>query len=146
MNRDLTEGKPFRVLWLYCLPLLGSILFQQFYNIADSLVAGRFLGENALAAVGNASEITLIYTAFAFGSNIGCSVVISNLFGGKKYGELKSSVSTAFITFGVLCVLLMAFGFVFTKPILLAMNTPEGEVLDGSFLYLMLYTAGIPFF
>ena len=53
MNRDLTTGKPETVLWQFCLPLFGSIIFQQLYNIADSLVAGKFIGENALAAVGN---------------------------------------------------------------------------------------------
>ena len=60
MNRDLTEGEPRKVLWRFCLPLFGSIIFQQLYNIADSLVAGRFIGENALAAVGNSYEIYLL--------------------------------------------------------------------------------------
>ena len=71
MNNDLTVGKPGTVLWRFCLPLFGSILFQQLYNIADSLVAGNFVGESALAAVGNSYEITLIFIAFAFGCNIG---------------------------------------------------------------------------
>ena len=69
MNQDLTTGKPSRVLWKFCLPLFGSIIFQQLYNIADSFVAGKFIGENALAAVGNSYEITLIFIAFAFGAN-----------------------------------------------------------------------------
>ncbi len=60
MNKDLTQGKPATVLWKFCLPLFGSIVFQQMYNIADSLVAGKFIGENALASVGNSYEITLI--------------------------------------------------------------------------------------
>ena len=59
MNKDLTVGKPSQVLWQFCLPMFGSIIFQQLYNIADSLVAGKFIGENALAAVGNSYEITL---------------------------------------------------------------------------------------
>ena len=66
MNRDLTNGKPSTVLWRFCLPLFGSIIFQQLYNIADSFVAGKFIGEEALAAVGNSYEITLIFIAFAF--------------------------------------------------------------------------------
>ncbi len=70
MNNDLTVGKPERVLRRFCLPLFGSIIFQQLYNIADSLVAGKFIGENALAAVGNSYEITLIFIAFAFGCNM----------------------------------------------------------------------------
>ena len=67
MNRDLTVGKPSSVLWKFCLPLFGSIIFQQLYNIADSFVAGKFVSEEALAAVGNGYEITLIFIAFAFG-------------------------------------------------------------------------------
>ena len=144
MNKDLTQGNPFKSVWLYALPLLGSILFQQLYNIADSFVAGKFLGEGALAAVGNASEITLIYTAFAFGSNIGCSVVVSRLFGAKDYKGVKSCISTSFITFGVLCMLLMAFGLFFSAPILRLMNTPL-SVFDDSLVYLTWYTLGIPF-
>ena len=81
MNKDLTVGKPSQVLWQFCLPMFGSIIFQQLYNIADSLVAGKFIGENALAAVGNSYEITLIFIAFAFGCNIGCSVIVSRYFG-----------------------------------------------------------------
>ena len=89
MNKDLTVGNPRSVLWRFSLPMFGSIIFQQLYNIADSLVAGKFVGENALAAVGNAYEITLIFIAFAFGCNIGCSVVVSRLFGSKEWGEMK---------------------------------------------------------
>ena len=79
MNKDLTVGKPSSVLFRFCLPLFGSIIFQQLYNIADSLVAGRFVGENALAAVGNSYEITLIFLAvqssqtwFAFSFRMVC--------------------------------------------------------------------------
>ncbi len=107
MNRDLTVGKPETVLWKFCLPLFGSVIFQQLYNIADSLVAGKFIGENALAAVGNSYEITLIFIAFAFGCNMGCSVVVSQLFGAKKYRRLKTAVTTAWIFSGVICVVLM---------------------------------------
>lgn len=144
MNQDLTEGNVRKVLWFYTIPLLGSVVFQQLYNLADSFVAGKFIGENALAAVGNASEITLIYTAFAFGCNIGCSVVVSQLFGSKQWRYLKTSVSTSFIAFGILCVALMLFGFAFTRAILMQIHTPT-EILDDSLLYLKIYTAGMPF-
>ena len=97
MNQDLTVGRPERVLWRFCLPLFGSIIFQQLYNIADSLVAGKFIGENALAAVGNSYEITLIFIAFAFGCNIGCSVVVSQLFRARRSTGMKTAVSTAMI-------------------------------------------------
>ena len=84
MNKDLTVGSPKKVLFLFCLPLLGSMVFQQLYNLADSFVAGKFISENALAAVGNSYEITLVFIAFAFGCNIGCSVVVGQFFGAKK--------------------------------------------------------------
>mgnify|MGYP001381198131 FL=1 len=61
MNKDLTVGNPENVLWKFCIPLFGSIIFQQLYNIADSWVAGKFIGENALAAVGNSYEISYFY-------------------------------------------------------------------------------------
>ena len=118
MNQDLTVGKPGRVLWKFCLPLFGSIIFQQLYNLADSLVAGKFIGENALAAVGNSYEITLIFLAFAFGCNIGVSVIVSQLFGAKEYGKMKTAVSTASIAGAVLCAVLMLCGFLFTDPLL----------------------------
>ena len=63
MIKDLTVGKPEKVLWSFCIPLFGSVIFQQFYNLADSFVAGKFIGENALASVGNSYEITLIFIA-----------------------------------------------------------------------------------
>ena len=144
MNRDLTVGKPSQILWRFCLPLFGSIIFQQLYNIADSLVAGRFIGENALAAVGNGYEITLIFIAFAFGCNIGCSVIVSNFFGARRYNDVKTTVYTTMISSGVLCMILMAFGLLFGRSLLRLINTPD-EVIDDSLLYLNIYIFGLPF-
>ncbi|WP_040327380.1 MATE family efflux transporter [Clostridium ihumii] len=144
MNKDLTVGKPEVVLWKFSLPLFGSIIFQQLYNIADSLVAGKFVGENALAAVGNSYEITLIYIAFAFGCNIGCSVIVSQLFGAKKWSELKTAVNTTLISSGVLCLTLMILGFLLCPFLLHLINTPS-EIFDDSMLYLNIYTGGLIF-
>ena len=102
MEKDLTVGKPMSVIWKFCLPLFGSIIFQQLYNLADSFVAGKFIGDNALAAVGNSYEITLIFIAFAFGCNIGCSVIVSKYFGAKKYHDMKTAVFTTWIAGAVL--------------------------------------------
>ena len=109
-STDLTTGQPRTVLWQFCLPLFASVIFQQFYNIADSFVAGKFIGENALAAVGNSYGITMIFIAFAFGCNIGCSVIVSQLFGAKNYKEMKTAVYTAMIASGILCIFLMLLG------------------------------------
>ena len=144
MNRDLTVGKPETVLWKFCLPLFGSIIFQQLYNIADSLVAGKFIGENALAAVGNSYEITLIFIAFAFGCNIGCSVIVSQLFGAKEFNKMKTAVYTTMIASAVLCLALMIFGLVMCEPLLDLINTPQ-ELLADSMTYLDIYVWGLPF-
>lgn len=144
MNKDLTVGKPEKVLWAFCLPLFGSIIFQQLYNIADSLVAGKFIGENALAAVGNSYEITLIFIAFAFGCNIGCSVITSMYFGSKEYGKMKTAVSTAMIMTGVICVLIMLIGIIFCGGLLNLIRTPN-EIFADSKLYLDIYVWGLPF-
>ena len=144
MNKDLTVGEPQKVLWQFCLPLFGSIIFQQLYNIADSLVAGKFVGENALAAVGNSYEITLIFIAFAFGCNIGCSVIVSQLFGAKQYSEMKTAVYTTLIAGAVLCAVLMAGGLALCRSLLELINTPE-EILDDSMPYLNIYILGLPF-
>ena len=144
MNKDLTSGSPAKNLLLYTLPLLGSVLFTQLYNVADSLVAGKFINENALAAVGNASEITLIYTAFAFGCNIGCSVVVSQLFGAGDRRKLKTAVYTSFIAFGALCALLTLLGLIFSPAMLRLINTPD-SIFNDSRSYILIYTLGMPF-
>lgn len=144
MNKDLTVDNPQTVLWKFCLPLFGSIIFQQLYNIADSLVAGKFIGENALAAVGNSYEITLIFIAFAFGCNMGCSVVVSRLFGAKNYKEMKTAVYTACIFSVLVCVLLMLIGITGAGMLLRLIHTPE-EVFADSKLYLDIYVWGLPF-
>lgn len=144
MNKDLTVGKPSTVLCKFCLPLFGSIIFQQLYNIADSFVAGKFIGDNALAAVGNSYEITLIFIAFAFGCNIGCSVIAAQLFGAKKYNDLKSAVFTSVISSSILCILLMLIGILACDGLLRLINTPE-DVFADSKLYLDIYIYGLPF-
>ena len=144
MNKDLTVGRSDRVLWKFCLPLFGSIIFQQLYNIADSFVAGKFIGEDALAAVGNSYEITLVFIAFAFGCNIGCSVIVSQLFGAKRMKDMKTSVYTTLIGGGVLCLVLMIAGLVFSRQLLELINTPD-NIMQASKQYLDIYIWSLPF-
>ena len=144
MNKDLTVGDPQTVLFKFCMPLFGSIIFQQLYNIADSLVAGKFVGENALAAVGNSYEITLIFIAFAFGCNLGCSVIVSKLFGAKDYRGMKTAVYTACIFSAVVCLILMMVGITCSGMLLKLIRTPD-EVFADSKLYLDIYAWGLPF-
>ncbi len=144
MHKDLTVGNPQKVLFQFCMPLFGSIIFQQLYNIADSLVAGKFVGENALAAVGNSYEITLIFIAFAFGCNMGCSVIVSKLFGAKDYKGMKTAVYTACIFSAVVCAILMVIGVGGSGTLLRLIRTPD-EVFADSKLYLDIYAWGLPF-
>lgn len=144
LNKDLTIGEPRAVLWKFCLPLFGSVIFQQLYNIADSLVAGKFVGEAALAAVGNSYEVTLIFIAIAFGCNIGCSVVTSQLFGAKKIKDMKTAVYTTLISSAVICAVLMICGFAFCTKLLTLINTPA-DIMADSGLYLDIYILGLPF-
>ena len=142
MNRDLTVGSPRRVLTIFALPMLLSVLFQQFYNMADNIVAGQFLGDAALDAVSISYTITMLYTAVALGINIGVNVVVSQLFGARQYARMKTAVSTALIATAVLSLLLTALGFLFSRPLLAAMKTPA-EIMDRTLAYLLVYTAGL---
>ena len=144
MNKDLTTGKPEKVLWQFCLPLFGSIIFQQLYNIADSFVAGKFISDNALAAVGNSYEITLIFIAFAFGCNIACSVLAARYFGAKQYRDMKTMVYTALIASSVICAVLMLLGVLLAGGLLRLIKTPD-EIFADSKLYLDIYIYGLPF-
>lgn len=144
MEKDLTIGEPQAVLWKFCLPLFGSVVFQQLYNIADSLTAGKFVGESALAAVGNSYEITLIFIAVAFGCNIGCSVTVSQLFGAKKLTDMKTAIHTALLASGAVCVLLMLVGLSRGEALLQAIQTPA-ETMADSALYLRIYIWSLPF-
>ena len=144
MNKDLTIGKPEVILWKFCMPLLGSIIFQQMYNIADSLVAGKLIGEHALAAVGNSYGITMIFLAFSVGCNMGCSVIVSQLFGAKNYKGVKTAVYTALIAGVALCVCLMGFGLLSCEWLLQLTNTPA-EIFADSKLYLDIFIWGFPF-
>lgn len=144
MNKDLTVGNPKKVLIRFCLPLLGSMVFQQLYNLADSFVAGKFIGENALAAVGNGYEITLVFLAFAFGCNIGCSVIVGQFFGAGRTEDVKTAVYTTLVSVSVLCGVLMIAGLICCEGLLRLINTPE-SLMDPSALYLRIYIYGLPF-
>ena len=148
MNKDLTVGNPQTVLWRFCLPLFGSIIFQQLYNIADSLVAGKFIGENALAAVGKTSYEITLYSFYCPFCNLelqhGLLRYVSQLFGAKEYGRLKTAVSTACIFSAVLCLMLMVTGTLGCGLLLYLIRTPQ-EVFSDSKLYLDIYVWGLPF-
>ena len=144
MITDLTKEHPDRTLWRFLLPMMFSVMFQQIYNIADSMIAGRFAGEDALAAVGASYPITVIFMAFAVGMNLGASVVVSRLFGAGDRGGVKRAVTTSFITSFGMAVLLTIFGYFFSKNMMQWIHTPE-NILDDGVLYLKIYVFGLIF-
>ena len=141
---DLTNGRISTVLPRFTAPLFISVVFQQLYSIADSLIAGRFVGEEALAAVGASFPVTNIFNAVAFGCNIGCGVVISQFFGAREYKRVKTATSTSLISFTVLALLLTVLGIVFAPFIMNAIETPA-NIFDDSALYLKVYLGGFVF-
>ncbi|MCX4339595.1 MAG: MATE family efflux transporter [Lachnospiraceae bacterium] len=144
MIQDLTEGEPQRTLVKYTLPMFISVVFQQFYNMADSMIAGKFAGEDALAAVGASYPITMIFMAVAVGSNIGCTVVLSQLFGAKAYDKVRTAVTTILISGVVLSTALTIAGLCTTPAMMRLIWTPENIFGDGA-LYLKIYIGGFVF-
>lgn len=141
---DLTVGNPFQILIRFSLPMLISMIFQQMYNIADSVIAGQFISVDALAAIGAAYPATVLFLAVATGASVGCSVVVSLRYGQKDIAGVKSAVYTAFISLTVLALLLTGLGFVIMKPLLRIIGTPT-MIFHSSLLYLYVYLAGVLF-
>ena len=144
MNKDLTVGNPGSVLIKYTFPLFISIIFQQLYNMADSIIVGKFIGENALAAVGASYPITMIFMSVAIGSQIGCSVVISKLYGSGDYLQTKTCIYTTVISGLALSSLLTLAGTLCSPFLINLVSTPENIFNDAN-LYLQIYTGGFVF-
>ncbi len=144
MITDMTVGNPARILWKFSLPILLSNIFQQFYNIADSVIVGKFVSEDALAAVGASYPIVMIFMAIAIGGNIGCSVVISQCFGAKEYSRMKTAVNTSLAAMAAVSAILMIFGFLNCVGMLRLLKTPD-NILSDAEEYLNIYTGGLLF-
>lgn len=141
---NMVTDSPGRALLLFALPMILGNLFQQFYNIIDSVVVGRFVGEEALASVGASYSITNVFIAIAVGGGIGSSVVVSQFLGAKQTGNMKTAISTTLINFLSIGVMLGGLGLLFNHRILSFMNTPENVFHDAS-VYLGIYFIGLPF-
>lgn len=144
MVTDLTKEHPDKTLWRFWLPMMFSVAFQQIYNIADSMIAGRFAGEDALAAVGASYPITVIFMAFAVGMNLGASVIVSRLFGAGDRKGVKRAVTTAFALSLSLAVILTVYGYFFCRNMMEWIHTPQNIMQDGV-LYLKIYVFGLIF-
>lgn len=141
MTKDLTSGRVGRVLLSFSLPLLLSTALQQFYNVADSMIVGRFAGTQALASVGAAYPITLFYIAIATGASMGCSVIVSQMFGAGKTERLRPTQFTVLLSFAVLGLVLSAVGTLGSGLIMRLLNAGE-DIFRDARLYLAIYALG----
>ncbi len=140
----LITDPPLKALLIFSLPMILGSLFQQIYSMADSIIVGHFVGQNALAAVGASSALTNVFICVAIGAGAGASVIVSQRFGARDYREMKQSIRTSMIFFLLLAAALGALGFVLSGPIMRTLRTPE-EVIGMAVLYLRVYFAGFPF-
>ncbi len=141
---DMLRDAPGKSLFFFALPMILGNLFQQFYNMVDSVIVGQCVGEDALAAVGASYSLTTVFIMIAIGGGIGASVITSQYLGAKEYGKMKTSIYTALISFAVVSIVLGIFGFIMCGHILRGLNTP-GNILADAVLYLRIYFTGLPF-
>ena len=145
MKSDYLTSKPaFYALFVFSVPIIIGNLFQQLYTMVDSAVVGRFVGEQALAAVGASYSLTVVFICVAIGGGVGSSVIVSKYFGARNFSAMKTAVSTAFLTFLGISVFLGAVGIVINRPLLVLLKTPS-DALDMALVYLRIYFLGLPF-
>lgn len=143
-TKDLSVGKPWKIILLFALPMILSVTLQQVYNIADSMIAGRIIGAQALGSISAAYPITMVFLGFATGAGVGTNVVVSRFFGMKKYKDVKTSIYTSLITFIIFSIVLGAIGILISKPILTLLKT-DPILLDDANTYFMFYCFGMVF-
>ena len=140
----LLRERPLRALFLFALPMIVGNLFQQFYTMADSMVVGRYVSENALAAVGASYSLTNVFICVAIGGGAGASVLTSRYFGAREYDRMKGSISTALLSFLAVSLVLAALGLSLGREFMILLKTPE-DILNMAVEYLNIYFCGLPF-
>ena len=143
MTRDLTEGRPLKLIISFALPLLFGVLFQQLYSFVDTAIVGRFLGAERLAAVGATGSVNFLVIGLCLGLCSGFSIPIAQAFGAKDEKQIRRCVWHAVVLSAVLSVVFAVLATALCKPLLRLMNTPE-EILDHSAQYIGIIFAAIP--
>lgn len=141
---NMLTDSPGRALFFFALPMILGNLFQQFYSTVDSIIVGQFVGEEALAAVGASYSLTTVFIMIAIGGGIGASVITSQYLGAGLFGKMRTSAYTALISFLAVSIMLAGVGLVFSRSILVALNTPA-NILEDAMVYLQIYFLGLPF-
>ena len=143
----LITDSPLKALTIFAMPMILGSLFQQVYNMADSIIVGRFVGSSALAAVGACAALTNVFICVALGAGVGAGVLVSRYFGAKEYGKMKTVVSTSLLSFLVLSLLLSVFGFSFSYAMMEALQTPSDILKDlGAVSQSLFYRLSVPFY
>ena len=143
-EKNLTEGKILKTMLIFALPMILGNLLQQVYNIADTMVVGRFLGAEALAAVGSAYTLMTFLTSVIIGLCMGSGAVFSIAYGAGNQQELKKSIWVSFVFVGIVTIVMNATVFIWTRPILRLLQIPE-EVYPLMYQYIRIIFSGILF-
>ncbi len=144
LKGSMTSGNPAKALVFFTLPMVFGNLFQQLYNIVDSVIVGKFVGEDALAAVGASTAVTMLFVMIANGTGIGCSIIISNLFGAQDIRRMKSAISTALWSILAFSVVLSLLGLAINTQIMELIGTPKNIFKDAAD-YMQIYFMGFVF-
>ena len=139
--KDLTVGSESKCIFNFALPMLIGSLFQQLYNTADSVILGRFVGKDAMAAVSGANPIMFLLTSFLMGITLGFSILISQYYGSKNISKVKATINTTYIFIFIASFFITLIGVCFSENILKIMNTPN-EIFELSKGYLIIIFAG----
>ena len=142
MEQDMTQGKPLSIILKFTLPLLVGNIFQQFYNMADTIIVGRFVGANALAAVGSTGTVMFLIIGFAQGITAGFTILTSQRYGAKDEKAVRASVANGILLSVLVTILITVVGLSTMKPLLLLMNTPE-DIFRDAYAYIMIVSGGI---
>lgn len=140
----MTEGSIFKNLLFFATPLILGNLLQQMYNAVDSIIVGNYVGSNALAAVGAGASLIYLLIAFSLGASVGAGVIVSQYLGAKEKEGVHKAVHTAMTISIILGLILTAGGILFSRKLLVMMNTPA-EILDDAACYLRIYSCGLIF-
>lgn len=143
MTKDMTNGSPMKLILGFSVPLLFGYLFQQFYNLVDTLIVGRFLGVDALAAVGSTGSLNFLIIGFCMGVCNGFAIPLAQRFGAGDYRGLRAFMMNAVYLTVVFAVVMTVLTVVFCRPILQLMRTPE-NIIDDAYVYIVIIFAGIP--
>ncbi len=144
MKRDMITGSPGKTLLLFAIPMVLGNLFQQLYNIIDSIIVGNYVGSNALAAVGASTSIVNLFVAVVTGLSVGGSVVIGQLYGAGDLKKVKSAVTTMLITALGISLVLTGLGLLASDSVLEMMKTPD-YLMEDAQIYLNIYFLGFIF-